>query len=434
MLALCALAACGGGSGESGGPVAECSNCSGVDGTAPSSGSSSGGSSATMASNQTTLTVGAGPNGAGDIDIPYATVTLCQPNTNTCATIDNVLVDTGSYGIRILASVLTSSGLNLANIADPADSTSTIAECVPFADGYTWGPMAAATVQIGGETATSVPINVLNDDGSYNPGVPGGCTALTVNKSLSSIQGLHANGILGVGILPYDCGGSCAQCETAAGGCSSSNTIYYSCSSTSGICSPAQVALNVQARNPVVSFATDNNGVILQLPAIASSGVPSVVGSITFGIGTQSNNGLGSAGVLTLNREGFFTTMFDGQTLDNSFIDSGSNAYYFPDKSIPTCSANAGLYCPSSTLTLSAVNLGQNGSSSTVPINIADPSAFSSSNYAFDDIGGTTASSGVIDSLNNSFDFGLPFFFGRSVFVLFDGATAGGIEGPAFAY
>jgi hypothetical protein len=92
------------------------------------------------------------------------------------------------------------------------------------------------------------------------------------------------------------------------------------------------------------------------------------------------------------------------------------------------------LYCPSSTLTLSAVNLGQNGSSSTVPINIADPSAFSSSNYAFDDIGGTTASGGVIDSLNNSFDFGLPFFFGRSVFVLFDGATAGGIEGPAFAY
>jgi Protein of unknown function (DUF3443) len=435
MLALCAVVACSGGSvGENGGPPAECSDCSGVDGTAPSSGSSSGGSSATVASNQTTLTVDAGPNATGDIDIPYVTVTLCQPNANTCATIDNVLVDTGSYGLRILASVLTSSGLNLTNIADPTDSTNTIAECVPFASGYTWGPMAAATIQIGGETATSVPINVLNDDGSYNPGVPSGCTALTVNKSLSSIQDLHANGILGVGILPYDCGGSCAQCATLAGGCSSSNTFYYSCNSTSGICSPTQVALNVQARNPVVSFATNNNGVILQLPAIASSGVPSAVGSMTFGIGTQSNNGLGSAGVLTLNREGFFTTMFDGQTLDNSFIDSGSNAYYFPDESIPTCSANAAIYCPSSTLTLSAVNLGQNGSSSTVAVNIANPTAFSSSNYAFDDIGGTTANSSITDSLNNYFDFGLPFFFGRSVFVLFDGATVGTIEGPAYAY
>jgi Protein of unknown function (DUF3443) len=434
MLALCALAACGGGSGgavgESGGPAAECEQCGGTDGTA----GSGGGSSATMASNQTTVTVGAGPNGAGDIDSPYATVTLCQPNTNTCATIDNVLVDTGSYGIRILASVLASSGLNLANIADPNDSTNTIAECVPFVSGYTWGPMAEATVQIGGETATSVPINVLNDDGSYIPGVPSGCTALTVNKSISSVQGLHANGILGVGIFSYDCGGSCAQCAAATGGCSSSNTIYYSCNSTSGICSPAQVALNAQARNPVVSFATDNNGVILQLPAIASSGVPSAVGSITFGIGTQSNNGLGSAGVLTLNSEGFFTTLFDGQTLDNSFIDSGSNAYYFPDKSIPTCSGNAGFYCPASTLTLSAVNLGQNGSSSTVPVEIANLNVLSSSNHAFDDIGGSTATSGATDSLNNSFDFGLPFFFGRSVFILFDGATTGSIEGPADAY
>jgi hypothetical protein len=431
MLALCALAACGGGGvGESGGPTAECEQCGSTDGTA----GSGGGSSATMASNQTTLTVGAGPNGARDLDIPYATVTLCQPNTNTCATIDNVLVDTGSYGIRILASVLASSGLNLANIADPIDSTNTIAECVPFVDGYTWGPMAAATVQIGGETATSVPINVLNDNGSYIPSVPSGCTALTVNKSVSSIQDLHANGILGIGILSYDCGESCAQCAAAAGGCSSSNTFYYSCNSTSGICSPTQVALNAQARNPVVSFATDNNGVILQLPAIASSGVPSAVGSITFGIGTQSNNGLGSAGVLTLNSGGFFTTMFDGQTLDNSFIDSGSNAYYFPDKSIPTCSGNAGLYCPSSTLTLSAVNLGQNGSSSTVPVKIANPNALSSSNYAFDDIGGPTASSGVTDSFNNYFDFGLPFFFGRSVFILFDGATTGSIMGPVYAY
>lgn len=432
MLALCALAACGGdgGSGESGGPTAECEQCGGIPGTA----GSGGGSSATMASNQTTLTVGAGPNGAADLDIPYATVTLCEPNTNTCATIDNMLVDTGSYGIRILASVLSSSGLSLASVVDPVDSTNTIAECVPFVSGYTWGPMAAATVQIGGETANSVPINVLNDNGSYIPGVPAGCTALTVNKSLSSVQDLHAKGILGVGIFPYDCGGSCAQCAAAVGGCSTSNTFYYSCNSDSGICSPAQVALNEQARNPVVSFGTDNNGVILQLPAIASSGVPSAVGSITFGIGTRSNNDLGSAAVLTLTSDGFFTTMFDGQTLDSSFIDSGSNGYFFPDESIPTCSASAVFYCPSSTLTLSAVNIGQNGNANTLSVQIANPNALSSSNYAFDDIGGPTASSGVTDPFNNYFDFGLPFFFGRSVSILFDGATSGSIEGPVYAY
>ena len=321
MLMVCALAACNnGGSSESGGLPGACQSQCGPPGT-------SGGSTVTLAANQATLTVGAGPSGASDLNIPYVTVTLCQPNTNTCATIDDVLVDTGSYGVRILASVLASSGLSLSNIPDPNDSANSIAECVPFADGYTWGPLAVATVQIASETATSVPINVFDDSGSYSPAAPSGCTTLTVNKSLSSLKELHANGILGVGVFPSDCGESCAQCAAAPGGCGPFNTFYYSCNSTSRVCNPTEVALNAQVRNPVISFATDNNGVILQLPAIASSGVPTAVGSITFGIGTQSNNALGSATVLTLNGGGFFTTMFDGQTLDSGFIDSGSNAY-----------------------------------------------------------------------------------------------------------
>ncbi len=182
---VCGLAACnGGGSDQVGGPAGTCAQCtggaSGVDPTSP------GGSTGTTASNQTTLTVGAGPSGTIDLNIPYATVTLCQPNTNTCATNDNVLVDTGSYGVRILASVLASSGLNLSNVADPNDGANTIAECVPFADGYTWGSIAPATLQIGGETAASVPINVLDDNGSYSPNVPNGCSGLTIYPSATS--------------------------------------------------------------------------------------------------------------------------------------------------------------------------------------------------------------------------------------------------------
>jgi hypothetical protein len=432
LLAVCSLTACGGGGDAGGGPPGECVTQCGVSGAASNTGS--GGSSTTLASNQTTLTVGPGPGGVTDVNIAYATVTLCHPTTATCATIDNVLVDTGSYGFRILASVLASAGLNLPGVADPRNSANTIAECVPFADGYTWGPLAAATIQIGGETASNIPINVLDDNGSYSPGVPSGCTALTANKSLSSIQDLHANGILGVGLLPYDCGGACANCAALNGGCSSANTIYYSCNSTAGACKPAQVALGAQVRNPVISFATDNNGVILQLPVIAPSGAVATVGSMTFGIGTQSNNGFGSATMLTLNSDGAFTTLFDGQTLDNSFIDSGSNAYFFPDESIPTCPGNAEFYCPSSTLTLSAVIHGQGGPNSTVGIQIADLTTLSSSNHAFPDIGGPTPSNTGTDAFDNYFDFGLPFFYGRSVFILFDGATSGSIAGPVYAY
>jgi hypothetical protein len=435
MLALCALSACGGG-GDEGGPGGECENCSGVSGASSNTGSgTSTTTSPTLAANQATLTVGPGPTGASDANIPYVTVTVCQPTTGTCAAIDDVLVDTGSYGFRVLASALSSAGLSLPASPDPNNSGNTIAECGPFADGYTWGPLSEATIEIGGETATKIPVNVLDDTNSYAPNVPSACTALTANQSLSSVKDLHANAILGVGFAPYDCGEVCAKCASFTGGCSSANTIYYSCDAT-GTCNPTQVAVSAQVRNPVTSFATDNNGVILQLPAIASAGVPSAVGSITFGIGTQSNNGLGSASVLVLSGSGTFSTTFQGQTLANSFIDSGSNGFYFPDKSIATCSQNAGFYCPASTLTLTAVNQGQNGDSNTVDIQIADASTLSTSNYAFADIGGPapTPSGGGTDLLEGSFDFGLPFFYGRSVFVLFDGATSGGITGPANAY
>ncbi len=89
-------------------------------------------------------------------------------------------------------------------------------------------------------------------------------------------------------------------------------------------------------------------------------------GSLVFGIGTESNNQLSSsATVLTLACDDF-TTVFDGQTFGitdattcggpGSFIDSGSNALYFPNvPNITECSSNtpagdlSGLYCPATT-------------------------------------------------------------------------------------
>jgi hypothetical protein len=36
--------------------------------------------------------------------------------------------------------------------------------------------------------------------------------------------------------------------------------------------------------------------------------------------------------------------------------------------------------------------------------------------------------------LPQSFTWGLPFFFGRNVFIVLEGATAGGVQGPAVAF
>ena len=76
-------------------------------------------------SNVVALTVNAGPAAAsgGTFNVAYASVTLCQPGTKTCATINNVQVDnTGSEGLRLMASALAATGLTLTNMADPNNS------------------------------------------------------------------------------------------------------------------------------------------------------------------------------------------------------------------------------------------------------------------------------------------------------------------------
>ncbi len=63
-------------------------------------------------SNIVTMTVGNGPSGVqSTFNIPYTSVTICDPSSNQCATINNVLVDTGSSG-WIIKSVLTKAGVS----------------------------------------------------------------------------------------------------------------------------------------------------------------------------------------------------------------------------------------------------------------------------------------------------------------------------------
>jgi hypothetical protein len=408
-LGLCILAGCGGGN---------------------SSGGSSGSSGAT-GSNVVPLTVGPGPAG-GTFNIPYVSVTLCQHGTSTCATIDDVLVDTGSTGLRIMASALSSAGLTLSNTADPSNPSNSIAECLPFADGYTWGAVAIADVRVGGELASGLSVNIIDDNASFAPTVPASCTGMTTNTSLNSVADFSANAILGVGPFDQDCGTSCADCASFSAGCNTPNSdIYYSCNSGTNVCAFTPVALTAQVRNPVALFASDNNGVVLQLPSLPAAGQAGASGSLIFGIATQSNNALGSATVITTDSLGNFITVFNGQTLGSSFIDSGSNGYFFPDSSIPLCSSASDFYCPNSTVPLQAVNQGQNGTMRTVQFEITNLNSLDGSFYASATIGGPAATNAVLGSY---FDFGLPFFYGKSVFTAIENKVAGSATGPYNAY
>jgi Protein of unknown function (DUF3443) len=184
----------------------------------------------------------------------------------------------------------------------------------------------------------------------------------------------------------------------------------------------------------VALFAADNNGVILELPAVGSAGAPSVTGSLVFGIDTQSNNGLGTAKVFTADpSNGDITSVYKGTTLAGSFLDSGSNGFFFADTSIKQCpmTSNApGFFCPPSTLNLSATIQGQNGASEAVSFSIADANTLldgTPTPTALNNLGGT-------NSDNTSFDWGLPFFLGRNVYTAIEQHNTSGGMGPFYAF
>ena len=75
---------------------------------------------------------------------------------------------------------------------------------------------------------------------------------------------------------------------------------------------------------PCIAVRADNNGVILELAVTTGVGGGTASGSLVFGIGTQANNGLGSATVLTLDANlndpawTGFTTTFNNVAYPNS--------------------------------------------------------------------------------------------------------------------
>jgi hypothetical protein len=409
-LAALMLAACGGGSGSSGSD------------SSSDVGGSGGSLYAAGGANVVAITVGPGPSGVSTFNIPYTSVTVCTNGTSSCVTINHVLVDTGSTGLRVMASVL--AGLALTQQVDPNNSAHVIAECLPFADGYAWGVVANAAISIGGESASNVPIHVIDDNGSFAPAVPASCSAY--GASLNSVAAFGANGVLGIGLFSQDCGTYCAQ--------SSGNyDWYYSCTSTQ--CTSTIEPLDSQVTNPVALLPNDNNGVIIQLPSIPASGAATASGYLVFGIGTQSNNSLGTATVLTVDPEtGDFATSYGGHTLNGGFIDSGSNGLFFTDSTIADCpnSVGAEFYCPTSTLDLAATDQGQDGNTSMVSFQVENLSTRDTANFALDDVGGTASTIAWLGT--DYFDWGLPFFYGRTVYTAIEGHPAGSATGPYFAF
>jgi hypothetical protein len=371
-------------------------------------------------SNVATITVDSGPSVSGtpigDINSLFTSVTVCVPGSTTnCQTIDHVQVDTGSYGLRILSSALTTVSLPIAMDT----SGNSLGECLIFGIGFSWGPIVSADVKIAGETASAVPVQVIGDP--RLPTVPSGCTGSGGEED--TVTSFGANGLLGIGPFAQDCPGCTNGVPSPAQ--------YYACSATT--CTPATVPLSAQVVNPVFLFPKDNNGVIIQLPTVGTSGASTVSGTLTFGIDTESDNVSGSQTVLTLDGEAELAMIYNSVTLDQSFVDSGSNGIYFNDMNIVQCTSAGftGFYCPGNTLNLMVSMVGRNnvmannltfniGSAQTIPVNVS----------AYPALGGTVPT--AIGA--QSFDYGLAFFYGKRVAIANQGSVTTVGTGPYIAF
>ena len=404
LLLVFAMAAhCGGGGGGGSSPEGSSGSLSGTPVSLPN-----GPTLPTITGNNVlTISVGGPSSYANE---PTVSLTVGDPNGNNCQTIDNILLDSGDYGVRIFGQALNSS---LAAAMTQVEVNSLpLYECIEYGDGSAvWGPVKSGQVTLGREQPVAIPIHVVGPASFNSSSICRGSPLLTTPGDA------QYNGALGVGLFSNDCGSLCAT--------SARNGLYFTCTGSS--CAGTTVPTQSQIRNAVSALPTDNNGVLVSFPSIPLAGAPSASGYLILGIGTQSNNSPSGVVAYPANpSDGDFTTNYNGANY-SAFLDTGSNGLFFPSSQIATVDGGQ-WYNPSSLLTLSATNTGYNSAQSgQVQFQVGSYNALmATSNNVFCDLAGPGP--------DGYFDWGLPFFLGRNIYIGIESATSTLGTGPYWAY
>ncbi|MFM0741512.1 DUF3443 family protein [Paraburkholderia xenovorans] len=369
--------------------------------------------------NSIPVVVDKGPLGNAT-NVPYVSVTICQPDSTNCETIDHVLLDSRSTGLRLFASALKDPSI-YDTAKDPTGAN--VAECAGFGSGYTWGAIRKMDIKLGIERARNATVHIIND--AAVPNVPASCSSQGVAVTRSVAQ---ANGILGI-TGSADCA-DCASPATAPTG------VYFSCAGTA--CSGITQPIAEQIHNPVSVFDTDNNGILISLPQ-AQEGAATLTGKLVFGIGTRSNNQLGSAIVHPLDENSSVLAVVNGQPVYMGFDTGSTGVFYNGGGNLAECDV-PGLsdkyYCSASSATIQLVNASGNAKSGApFTMNFQDPNQYKATypNSAVNLFlsgppGGTNTPDPGVTLL------GLPFFMGRPVFFALDGAQTPAGTGPYIAF
>jgi hypothetical protein len=359
--------------------------------------------------------------GQRSANVLFATVQVCTAGSATqCDTIDQVAVDTGSVGLRLVADALPGAA-RLAPVAD-ADSGAELRECVQFSDGYSWGTVKTADVVIGGRRVASLPLHLIGD---RSAGAAPSATCAR-GRARNGVSSFGANGILGIGAFLQDCGAKCGE-QPLAGW-------YHTCPSAGSgdLCKPVRRSVAGQLPNPVSRLGSDDNGVTIRLPAVPAGGSAFVQGTVQFGVDTQPNNALGAAQLLTVDGGGLLETTYAG-VRQRAIVDTGSNGYFFRSD-MATCDRNVAFYCPQAgglavAVPQTATIAGLNARNRTIGFTVENADAYAGAAAALPGLASPGA--GLSGGWDTVFVWGLPFFYGRTVHLLFEGRSAAGTTGPA---
>jgi hypothetical protein len=343
----------------------------------------------------------------------FTTLTICDTTNSNCQTIDHILVDTGSGGLRIFKQALTVGLTQVLNNQGAA-----LAACEAFASGNAWGPVQTASVKLASEPAITIPVQVI--DATF--GTQSRPSPCDTGAWSSPTDRLQANGILGIDVGLPDPEGS-----------------YFTCQANT--CTQFTPSAAQLVANPVLALPADNNGVIINLPGIPDDGQATAHGTLMLGIDTTWNNDpktYSANPVVTVNLNSSdpsgSSTTADQVAFLSFLVDTGSNMYFFTDPAITLCDSLTnklglgGPYCPGAPKNFAVRVTGTNGSVWNFQVWIRDqPTLTATGNLAFNDLGADVKNPDL-------FIAGLPFFYGKQVYVGFATRSSSLGNGPLYGY
>lgn len=336
-------------------------------------------------------------------------VTLCVPGTSRCTTIDDVMIDTGSTGLRIEASALPAS-FRLPPFLGAGGAP--LAECLRFVHDTAWGPLVRADVHLGGLVAANLPLQVIADGPSAQPQ---SCPRSQVQPT--------SNGTLGVGPHLTDCQGACAQVATAPGVFAKLQDGWVPVAGT--------IAPAYRVPNPIARLPGHDNGLVIDLSTPQGDDAGNVTGTLMLGVGTAANNGLDASPIVTIDARGYFTTLYGGTAYPESYLDSGTMTYVLDDDRLPRCERAPWAFCARPSRTLAATMVGADGRHIAVPFAVGDYDAARAAH-----VGAVDDAAIAGDRVSKTFVWGAPFFLGRRVAIVMDGKRVPGASdvGPFFSF